>query len=263
LWVLPFQPEHPERWLGAALRAWNAANSGRFPRAANWRHDDRWTVAKERPLIERLDRLRQERTEVVARLDREESVAERLLMEARAAADVGRRALLTAQGAALVTAVSEALTALGFDVENVDDAIEESQTKREDLRVSCPDDDSWTNITEVRGYSRGAKTADIGRLGRFAELYRQEFGFAPGSRWYIVNHRLNEDAASRPTVLAGASEDIEVFGSVNGLVVDTRDLFDLANDVDAGVVNASQARRRLMDATGRYEFNRRDIESTS
>ena len=47
------------------------------------------------------------------------------------------------------------------------------------LRLRDPDDPSWTNITEVRGYADAAKHNDLQRLAQFAEIFSNQTGSPP------------------------------------------------------------------------------------
>ena len=66
--------------------------------------------------------------------------------------------LLTEQGGQLVKVTIEALRQLKFGVEDVDEDLTPGTAKVEDLRlIRSEHDPAWTNITEVRGYTGGAK----------------------------------------------------------------------------------------------------------
>ena len=97
----------------------------------------------------------------------------------------------------------EALRQLKFGVEDVDEDLTPGTAKVEDLRLTDPDDPAWTNITEVRGYTGGAKLSDLQRIGRFAGLFLRRTGEFPKSRWYLVNQFLRADPDTRQRPLVG------------------------------------------------------------
>lgn len=120
----------------------------------------------------------------------------------------------------------------------------------EDLRIQDSTNDGWIALAEVRGYASGAKVSDFQRIGRFAEHYIRTAGKEPSARWYIVNHNLNMDPSARPAVLAGSVEDITIFGESGGLVIDTRVLFAIRDQVRAGIAEPENARQAIREATG-------------
>jgi len=198
----------------------------------------------------RLGEIREEREAMLAASIADEAATEATLRQISAQVDTNERRLLTAQGNALVAATEEALRALGFLVENVDDMQLGGAPRLEDLRVSDSDDARWTNITEVRGYTGGAKVSDLQRLGRFAGLYQQRTGAQPRTRWYIVNQFIETAPEVRRRPLAGSEEDIAVFAEDGGLVIDTRDLFILSQKVASGDADAREIREMLREMTG-------------
>lgn len=253
-WALPFMPAQPEMWLAAALEDWHERTPDRVPRLPGWRTRPIWSTGEEIIVRQDLAALVEERREVELRLNAREMALHAAAAAASVAAEQGSRRLLTSQGDALVAAVSEALTSLGFLVENVDDSLSDrvGAPKVEDLRVTEPDDPAWTNITEVRGYKGGAKASDLQRLARFAGLRAVEVGATPTSRWYIVNQALETDPDLRRPPLAGSEDDLEVFAEDGGLVLETRDLFLLLRKVEEGAIDASTARQWLRDRRGAF-----------
>ena len=250
-WALPYVPDHPELWLNAALDDWHERTPDRVPVLPGWRSRPAWTTHQEVSALADLTALREERDRVLAGLAERERALLSAQRAAIAAADAGPRRLLAAQGSELVDAVIDALLVLGYEVENVDDTDAAKGThKVEDLRVSDPDASEWTNITEVRGYTGGAKAGDLQRLGRFAALYLQRTGAFPASRWYVVNQFLNTDPDPRRPPLAGGEDDLAVFAEDGGLVIDTRDLFHLAQRVESGTTSPAAARALLHHSTG-------------
>ncbi len=169
--------------------------------------------------------------------------------ESRRANDSDRR-LLTAQGDDLVEEVQACLEELGFIVVNVDREITSEGDRLEDLRVKDPDNSDWIALAEVRGYRRGAQLNDLLRIGRFVARYVGETGKMPTASWYIVNHTLAQDPATRPSPLAGNPNEVDTFADGGGLIVDSRFLFRIRMDVRSGRVQPRQARDRLIASTG-------------
>ena len=219
---------------------------------AGWRTRPAWATLREATVRADLAVLRGERQRLLADLDARETALRSAETGAIAAADAGPRRLLTAQGAKLVDAVIDALETLGYVVENVDneDTGVSGQPKVEDLRLKDPDEPERTNITEVRGYTGGAKVSDLQRIARFAALQVVRTGVLPTTRWYVVNQFLNTDPDTRRRPLAGSEDDLAVFAEDGGLVIDTRDLFLLARRVDDGEMSTSAARLLLRRAAG-------------
>jgi hypothetical protein len=251
-WALPFVPENPELWLAAALSDWHERTPERVPALPGWRSRAAWASPLEATVRADLAVLRSERQRLLAELDARETALGSAETAAIAAADAGPRQLLTAQGDKLVDAVTDALETLGYTVVNVDneEAVAIGQPKVEDLRLSDPDEPGRTNITEVRGYTGGAKVSDLQRLARFAALYLLSSGALPTTRWYVVNQFLNTDPYTRRRPLAGSEDDLSVFAEDGGLVIDTRDLFHLARRVDEGGMSTAEARALLRRAVG-------------
>jgi hypothetical protein len=250
-WVLPFVPERPELWLAAALDAWRIRTPQRIPALPGWRTRAAWQTKAERDAVAAVARLHEERSGLLTVLSERERLLEARAGSATIAADEGRRLLLTGQGPKLVHAVATSLTSLGFRVTDADSDLPEGTAKTEDLRVADEDAPDWSNITEVRGYTAGGKTNDLQRLARFASTFQLRTGAVPTSRWYIVNQFLEQDPDSRQTLLAGADEDIETFAEDGGLVIDTRQLFDLISRVEDGLLDAAEARATLRGCVGR------------
>lgn len=249
-WALPYVPDHPEQWLAAALADWHEKTPKRVPLLPGWQSRTTWRTADEAAAVARQEEFEAERARVVAGLDERDLALRADVAAATTRAEAGARRLLTAQGDDLVAVVTETLATFGFDVENVDDTVGDQGPKVEDLRISDPDDPAWTNITEVRGYTGGAKVSDLQRLARFTALYTNRTGALPSSVWYVVNQFLGQDPDTRSAPLAGSDDDVAVFAEGGGLVVDTRELFRLLRRVEGGETSPEEARKALRGATG-------------
>lgn len=250
--VLPFLPSAPERWLLAAMKWWRDLTPHRFTDLPSWQEEERWQTTEELDARAIIASLSAERVRMEADLRRREEEAQGALVSASAAADAGRRRLLTEQGDPLVAAVAEAFVQLGFEVVDADAETAPGAPRMEDLRLHDPTDPGWTNITEVKGYSGGGKTSDLQAMARFAMVFLQRTGRLPSSRWYVVNQFRTQDPNGRAALLSGADEDLLVFAGDGGLAIDTRDLFELVRRVDSGVLEREAARVLLRGASGRF-----------
>jgi hypothetical protein len=210
-----------------------------------------WLTPAERSQIAQIEAVASERDALILALDQRATAAEKALASASEAADQTERHLITAQGPDLVNAVIAALRAFGFGVQDMDEVWADND-RREDLRVTTPDDPNWEALAEVRGYASGAKVSDLIRIqGRFVPRYFVEKGKSPTAAWYIATQFLREDPATRPLILQTNPEEVEEFGSSSGLCIDTRDLLRLWLGVQAGDLAPSAVRTLLTSSRGR------------
>lgn len=249
-WAIPHVPDRPEVWFAAALQDWHVRTPTRVPRLIDWRTRRQWLTIEERESISRLEALQVERDHMTLDLDKREVDLEAELLNARQLADKGARALLTGQGDALVEVVKNVLETFGFEVVDVDETKLPGQAKTEDLQVSDREHAGWTNITEVKGYTGGAKISDFAKIGRYAELYARDHGSIVSSKWYVVNQLLNTDPDERQPPLQGALEDVEIFAEGGGLVIDTRSLFALLVALQEDRTTSIAIRQMLRSGTG-------------
>jgi len=219
-------------WVELIAADWAQSDRESFPAFGDWRKRADWMVPQEEQLVARIKALEDEKSDTIARIDQEIGCLSTKLAEVTLATDKGRRRLLTAQGDELVEEVVAVFREFRFKVQLVDKSLDPSLPRREDLRLQDPsgEDDDWEAIVEVRGYKRSAgTTADLLRLARFADLYRNEKGRLPDKRLYVVNGQLElQPPSQRQEPLASASEDIEIFAENNGAVISTIDLFRAA-----------------------------------
>jgi hypothetical protein len=255
IWALPCLPEHPELWFAAALKDWHERTPDLVPLTPGWISREAWMTGEEIAIRADLEALDIERTHLTDKLNSRELELKSAQSAATAAADSGLRRLLTGQGRPLVEVTIDALRRLKFGVEDVDEDLTPGTPKVEDLRLTDPDEPVWTNITEVRGYTAGAKLSDLQKIGRYAALFVQRTGEFPKSRWYLVNQFLGADPDTRRPPLAGAEDDIKIFAEDGGLVIDTRGLFQLVRAVEEGRIDQAAARRLLRSSTGVFQFD--------
>ena len=268
VWWLPVNERDAETfdfaaWISAALDAWHRDDPEHFPGPPDWTRSKEWMTREELQLQVAVEQAQAELERQQIELGEKIAAAESALAEAQAHHDNKERILLTGQGDELVDAVHSILDVLGFGVENVDKkrAAEDRESggrprpKLEDLRVTDPDT-SWRALAEVKGYVGGGKTSDFQKIGRFVGIYQaQNSGSLPDATWYVVNQFLSRPPDTRPQLMEGQAEDVDVFAeSVNGVLVDTRDLFVLGRRVAADELTKEEARRMLMSAQRRFSL---------
>ncbi|GEC10757.1 hypothetical protein SSP24_84120 [Streptomyces spinoverrucosus] len=250
-WLLP--PDAPDlpAWVQAALAEWHGMAPERFPGVPDWSEQDAWLTNEELALAAEIAGVKKERAEQLDRLEKLEA-ALRIRMEvARDSANRYERALLTAQSDELKHVVIQALREIGFTVVDADgDAAPDDHL--EDLHITDSDAPGWIALGEVKGYSRGAKTEGLTQFLRFNMRYTARSGRNPDACWYIVNQFIKRDPSTRQRVLHGKDEDLKAFGSANGLVIDTVQLFQMLRRVRDGALTAKAARELLRNASGRF-----------
>ncbi|WP_431950290.1 hypothetical protein [Nocardia lijiangensis] len=237
-------------WALAAFREWAKSAPETFPSEPEWTSDPRWMTTGELNAQEEVGSLRSAMQQAMAEMQANLEEAERRLGVAQAAAHGAERLLLTGTGTSLVTAVYDALVRLGFMVLDMDAT--GAREKREDLRVS---DGGWQAICEVKGYGKGASTTDLLKIGRFESLFTRETGDLPDAKWYIANQFRDRNPSTRQPLLKGQDDSVEEFAAENGLVLDTRELFQLDKAVASGRLEKDEARRLLREARGRFLFD--------
>jgi hypothetical protein len=250
-------------WLLYMFKRWAEALPDVFPSQPEWTSNPMWMTAEELSALSNVAERRADEERVVAEQRALVAVAEASLETTRESVDASERQLLTAGDTPLVDIVHQTLEMFGFEVTNVDDGLAEGQAKKEDLRVA---DGGWLAICEVKGYSKGGKLVDLQKLNGFATLYAVETGSAPSAMWFVVNQFRGTDPSSRPQLLQGADEYLQVFAHQGGLAIDTRDLFRIrkalasnARREDECQASRPQAARRISAQCRFQPTIRRDI----
>ncbi len=254
-WILPSDVPDLAVWVAAALTEWHALDAERFPGIPDWSRQRGWATRTERDLMDALEALGAERESLLKDLDDRELDVSSRLASAQQAADDYERALLTRHDDPLVQAVLKALTELGFSVVDADKDLDRRE-KLEDLRVEDPDAPGWIALVEVKGYTKGAQTGALTQFLRFDRRYRDRAGVDPSALWYVVNQFRDRDPGTRQTVLQSNEDDIKTFADVNGLVIDTVEIFQLIDDARSGRISPADARATLRNSTGRYHARR-------
>lgn len=256
VWLLPLDLLGDLRsWLVAAFREWHDLYPKRFPAVADWTHSMDWATPAESRLMDQLQDA--DDTLEKARAEHEATVAalEEALSSARESGDDYERALLTATGTPLEAAVSRALSELGFEVQNMDDVWPED-ARREDYRITDPDEPGWLALGEAKGFTKGVSESGIINLMKYAALYASEQKQTPGHQWYIANHFRREDPATRQRALNGRDDVIEAFSSADGLLIDTRELFAVLMEARRRPECGAEIRAAMRAQTGRLTRQR-------
>lgn len=240
VWSLPFEPEHPARWLAAALQQWHEERPDAFPSQDPWQKRAHWMSRAEREATAKIDAAERELREEVARRTAQIQGLRHEFDAVSAAADLTTRRVLTATGEELVDAVSDALTSLGMVV------------ARRGQLATATTPTGETAIVQVEGCTAGASPRDLLRIARAAAAYERETGRAPERAWYVVNHFLATDPDQRPEVLAGADDSVAEFAVDGGAVIDTRELFALVRAVEDGSISTADALAALWSSGPRF-----------
>lgn len=248
------------KWFAYLLQRWGQKNSDAFPNSKDWKQDPKWQSVSELSVMEQIASADAKFQEAQKKHDEEIETFKQDLETATREAESGIRALLTTQGDDLKDSVIATLNGLGLTVTDMDTvraAEGQGSNKLEDLRISPSSklSGTFTALSEVRGYIKGAKVSDLIRLsGRFSKQYMQENkGKAPEALWYIVNHDLAVSPNDRQPALKEQPSDIKAFSEEGGLIIDTVELFQLKQLVDKGVLTKDQAIDKLMNSTGYFQ----------
>lgn len=250
VWYLPEEAiDCLDPALQLAFQDWNREEPDRFPSAPDWTDDRRWMSAAHHLQVDAIDQKTSEVQAEIARLTASIEAYEVERDEVVRAANLSyQRRLLTDNDEPLVGAVQTALEQLGFTVVNLDKQLVDGEPRMGDLSVS---DGAWTAIAEVKGYTKGAKANDLLVVGKHRRVYEKKHGDVQGM-WYVANtFRLSSPDIRKP-ILDGADELVETFADDDGLVIDSRDLFDLLKQVEAGSLTPEAVRQALRAATGRF-----------
>lgn len=249
VWLLPPDVDDLAPWVLAALREWHSLYPDRFPTLPDWPNDPAYRSADEARLHQRLEARTQAFQAEMQKYLTDKQDIESQLAEAAEAADRYERALLTGQGEELEAAIAAAFRALGFGVEDMDEKWP-AQARREDYRITDPDESDWIAVGEAKGFTKGVRETGLVSLGRWVEMFAVEERRLPSARWYIANQHLRDDPGTRPTPLAARRDVVEAFAEGGGLVLDTAALFALLRAVQDDTDLATPVRQRLKARRG-------------
>jgi hypothetical protein len=260
-WMLPSGVD-AATWVTVLLTRWNRELPSQFPMQSAWEVDTRWQSPAERALHAELRAIEADRKRVLDELNAREATARSALAQAKHAADIHERLLVSTQGPELERGVQQCLEALGFDAVH-QDITATNGDKLEDLRVTMPSKPGWVVLAEVKGNRRGTALRDLLKVSRFIKRYIQETGQEPSAVWFIANPSVGSGPENRQPPLQSNHHDVEAWAKEErGLVIDTADLLEAWMAVKSGAVSAADIRQSLMESTGYWQF-RIDISQSS
>lgn len=259
VWYFPEEADHAlDAILPAAFTEWNAQDPNRFPSSPSWTSDARWMSAEQQQhvlaLRNEIDSAREQIDHLTSAIREFEVKLDVLSGDVEQSP---QRKLLMATGDDLVEAVAYALKAFEFDVVDLDALVSEGVAKTADLLVS---EDDWSAIVEVKGYAKGAKSNDLMDVMKHRRAYEHRHGSHAGNMWYVANIFRKQSPESRPEIFAGADDQLDSFADPDGLVIDTRELFDLLKQIESGAVSPSAARAVLKNSTGRFSCHTEPLQ---
>ncbi|WP_315770703.1 hypothetical protein [Rhodococcoides kroppenstedtii] len=254
VWWFPTAMEPAvEQILHVAFSLWHKTDPERFPSTPGWTSNQKWMTAEQQVQFNSISSRIKAAREQIKEADEEIRTAELDLERIRRTAEVGQQRLLTSDGSDLVRAVAAALEAVGLKVTDLDSAIPQGTPKIGDLEILDPTS-GLTIMAEVKGKTKGAALGDLLSIKNHQKTYEKTR--KPLDRvWYVVNANRRTDPDSRRPPLQEAAIEIAVFGDGDGLVVDTRDLFQLSKRVTMQELTAEHARRMLLDQRGRFRID--------
>lgn len=247
--ALPAETKRPDLWLMQFQELLHLRNPDIFPLADSWATDDpRWLPIEAERLLEKKRQSEAELQETAQQLEREIQETKReldqVLVRDRA---TGIQRLLTAQGDDLTDAVKEALETLGYAVQDMDAPKLPGEPRLEDLRITLPGRKDWTVLAEVKGYKNDAKVNDLQQLpGRPLRKFMEETKLPPSSLWHIVNTRIEENPSARKRAHHHFNqEDTTLIAEHEGLILETRDLFEAVKAIQRGDHTAEELREAI------------------
>jgi len=255
MWALPEHTTEHRAWLLHVLEVLHEVDPDRFPGDPEWQAGTRWATP-ELAAAHDARRLAEEQLQAtVAAATETVAAAEDAVTVARSTAATGMWRLLTAEGDDLVDAVQAALTDLGFDAKNVDDENRLRHGRRlEDLRVADPEQPDWESLTEVKGYTKGAKVTDVHQVTQHPSMYFAiDRGRGPRTVWHVVNAWREKDPTLRESAIPNDA-DLKALTDAPGALIDTRDLFRAWRDVQNGRAAAADVRHSLRTAVTRWKW---------
>lgn len=229
-------------WFRAFLADIHELDPARVPQAPpRLGNPSDWYTPEEHALAKRTAEI----TDEVEQLKAERERIQVELADASEEAYAGIRQCIWADGDDLVAAVGDILDKLGFVVRYMDAERQQSEPKREDLRLTLVDCTGWEAIAEVKGYTKGTRTNDARQIREHRERYIGEKKSSPDLTLWIANTHRGIDPSSRPAPDSNVGEAAENIGAVHVL---TTDLYRLWALVAAGSLEKAQAVQQLIDA---------------
>lgn len=269
--VLEKKPETPKGWIALALvlpkevdlSAWfwafladvHELDPARVPQAPpRLGNPSDWYTPQEGSLAKRIVEIADE----VEQLEVERERIENDLDAASKEADAGIRRCIWADGDDLVASVGDILEKLGFVVRHMDAERQQSEPKREDLRLTLVDCPGWEAIAEVKGYTGGTRTNDARQIREYRDRYIIEESRPPDLMLWIANTHRTMDPSSRLVPDSNVGEAAANIGAIHVLATDLYRLWAL---VATGSIEKAQAVRLLIGADpGRWSLPALDAD---
>lgn len=248
VWFVPSEVSTLGPWITAAFASWRRRAPKKFPGVPDWWASSEWHSAAESAIARKIAEETSTFEKAKAKFETIRSQLESELDKAREEATAGSRQLLRGQDDALQDAVRDALEELGFEVRDMD--LEwENKERREDFRITDPDDPQWLVLGDATGVSGNAKGGKMAVLQGYVTKY--VFDEKPDSipgMWYLLNREIDKDPNVRSTILR--ADEIEPFAAQQGLILDTTALYVLLRHAHDQPEDGSSIREYLRTSVG-------------
>ncbi|MGO4651129.1 hypothetical protein AB4068_05505 [Arthrobacter sp. 2RAF22] len=248
VWFVPSEISDLRPWLTAAFASWRRRDPKKFPGVPDWWASSEWYSAGEAAIARRIAEETAKFDETRATFDATRKQLESELTEAQEKASAGSRKLLRGQDDALQDAVRDALEELGFGVRDMDLEWDDKE-RREDFRITDPDDPQWLVLGDATGVTGNAKGGKMAVLQGYVTKYifEERPSSIPGM-WYLLNREIEKDPNIRSTILR--ADEIDPFAAQQGLVLDTTALYVLLRHVHDEPSDKPAARNYLRTSVG-------------
>ncbi|WP_104443554.1 hypothetical protein [Pseudarthrobacter sp. WHRI 8279] len=248
VWFLPSEVTTLGPWIGAAFASWRRLEPKKFPGVPDWWASPEWYSAAESAIALRIAEETAIIEEAKSKFETIRAELEAKLEKARAEAAAGSRQLLRGQDDPLQNAVRDALEGLGFGVRDMDLEWDDKE-RREDFRITDPDDPQWLVLGDATGVSGNAKGGKMAVLQGYVTKYvfEEKPDTIPGM-WYLLNREIDKDPNVRSTILRG--DEIEPFAAQKGLILDTTALYVLLRHAHSQPEDRPAIREYLRTSTG-------------
>lgn len=241
-------------WIEAIVNDWSISFPERFPSIGNWARRKEWLLNEEIQTYNDIKVLEEKREAMIKKIDGDIKILTDRFKELTSENDMGYRKLLTAQGDDLVSIVKKVFEKLGFNVENVDEKIKAGKAKKEDLRLTIKDVESWEAIAEIRGYEKSSgKEGDINRLNKFSRFYSKEKGKFPSKIIYVVNGPIELQPPQRQKPFQSNPEFLDSFADDDVLVISTITLYRVLQNIES--INIDDIAKSIIESKGEWNFD--------
>ena len=235
------EPADPNLWFRAFLNLIHQEDSEAVPNLpSRFTRSEIWYTPHELQLSGLINDLRDKAMDIATEIGQ----LEEELRTAEAGADTKERAVLYTDGEELEDAVADFLRELGFRVDLVDRQIPEGQARVEDYHITTSDSDDWMAVGETKGYSKGARSNDLGDINKHVKAFIRRERREPDRVWWFINDYRTRDPGTRDATLKGQEKQPANFDVV---AIPTRGLYQLWRSVELGEIDRMKAREILID----------------